>query len=282
MIGCSVACHYCPQKALSKAYRNRTWVQAPGSISTPTSPTTSAPVSGKATRKATRQMSMQTLTRCIAKLPADVEVHFTGYSEPALNPQLVEMVEHVLTRGHRVVMATTLHGLSLNDLQRLLDSDLHAFSVHLLSEANGEPRTSDHELLDKLALIKASTRKVPLRFYGTRLDPDIKALVGDSDQLHWLTSHTRAGNVSGANQLTPPRLQGRLACRRLFQQVLLPNGDVSLCCMDYSLRHVLGNLLQQEYAALFKGPAFKAVLAGLKDDNADTLCRSCDKHAYAI
>jgi len=28
---------------------------------------------------------------------------------------------------------------------------------------------------------------------------------------------------------------------------LLPNGDISLCCMDYSLDHILGNLFTQEY-----------------------------------
>ena len=28
---------------------------------------------------------------------------------------------------------------------------------------------------------------------------------------------------------------------------LLPNGDVSLCCMDYGLDNIIGNLDQQSY-----------------------------------
>ena len=28
---------------------------------------------------------------------------------------------------------------------------------------------------------------------------------------------------------------------------MLPNGDVSLCCMDYSLSYIIGNMFEQEY-----------------------------------
>ena len=34
---------------------------------------------------------------------------------------------------------------------------------------------------------------------------------------------------------------------KLYHNVVLPNGDVSLCCMDYGLEHIIGNLLDQEY-----------------------------------
>src|SRR5207247_553993 len=60
--------------------------------------------------------------------------------------------------------------------------------------------------------------------------------------------------------------------------VLLPNGDVVLCCMDYSLKHRLGNLLQQSYEDLFLSPE----LARLRVENARpgfskcTLCKSCE------
>ncbi|MER9007171.1 SPASM domain-containing protein [Mesorhizobium sp. M0862] len=41
---------------------------------------------------------------------------------------------------------------------------------------------------------------------------------------------------------------------RQYRNVLLPNGDVTLCCTDFERRHVLGNLLRDEYADLFEGP----------------------------
>ena len=55
--------------------------------------------------------------------------------------------------------------------------------------------------------------------------------------------------------------------------VLLPNGDVILCCMDYGLKNVLGNLLSMDYDELFRGPAFRKVCAGFKDPSLKTLCQ---------
>ena len=34
---------------------------------------------------------------------------------------------------------------------------------------------------------------------------------------------------------------------KVYHNVLLPNGDMTLCCMDYGLKHILGNLYKQEY-----------------------------------
>ena len=34
---------------------------------------------------------------------------------------------------------------------------------------------------------------------------------------------------------------------KLYHNVMLPNGDVSLCCMDYGLEYILGNLFEQTY-----------------------------------
>ena len=33
----------------------------------------------------------------------------------------------------------------------------------------------------------------------------------------------------------------------LYHNVLMPNGDVSLCCMDYGLDNIIGNLDNQSY-----------------------------------
>ena len=37
----------------------------------------------------------------------------------------------------------------------------------------------------------------------------------------------------------------------------LPNGDVLLCCVDYAMKHVLGNLREQDYASLFEGEQYR-------------------------
>jgi hypothetical protein len=57
--------------------------------------------------------------------------------------------------------------------------------------------------------------------------------------------------------------------------VLLPNGDVYLCCMDYSLKHKLGNLLTTDYYDLFG-------LIDLRTSNMQyrcdgSICRNCSR-----
>ncbi len=58
--------------------------------------------------------------------------------------------------------------------------------------------------------------------------------------------------------------------------VLLPNGDVALCCMDYSLAHVLGNLRDMPHRELYKGDAFQKILLALKDESMALICRKCE------
>lgn len=49
------------------------------------------------------------------------------------------------------------------------------------------------------------------------------------------------------------------------QNVVLPNGDVYLCCMDYGLKHKLGNLLQTNFNDLKRVEDYD-------------LCRKCEKY----
>ncbi|MSP02289.1 MAG: hypothetical protein EXR07_14745 [Acetobacteraceae bacterium] len=59
---------------------------------------------------------------------------------------------------------------------------------------------------------------------------------------------------------------------------MLPNGDVVLCCMDYSRRHVLGNLLAQDYADLFTGREMGRIRVramGAAGDDGELICRKC-------
>jgi hypothetical protein len=71
----------------------------------------------------------------------------------------------------------------------------------------------------------------------------------------------RAGNLVGEAQLKPELTEvmdevktvfrnDKRTCgciEDLYHNILLPNGDVSLCCMDYNLEEILGNLYTQEY-----------------------------------
>ena len=89
----------------------------------------------------------------------------------------------------------------------------------------------------------------------------------------WPTPHIpnfwdRAGNLVGEATIKPTlqklmnRVQsapkkGPSTCgciEHLYHNVVLPNGEVSLCCMDYSLEKILGNILYEEYDGIMPSP----------------------------
>ncbi|TGR16402.1 radical SAM protein, partial [Mesorhizobium sp. M8A.F.Ca.ET.202.01.1.1] len=71
---------------------------------------------------------------------------------------------------------------------------------------------------------------------------------------------------------------GALTCvdARQYRNVLLPNGDVTLCSMDFERRHVLGNLLYEGYSALFEKPVFREIVDRMNGADGFLLCRMCE------
>lgn len=84
-------------------------------------------------------------------------------------------------------------------------------------------------------------------------------------------------------KLAIPRKTGVLKCTSctddLNHNVLMPNGDVLLCCMDYDQKHVIGELNTMKYQQLFTSKEYIRIRAGLRDESIDILCRNCEVSA---
>ena len=84
------------------------------------------------------------------------------------------------------------------------------------------------------------------------------------------TMNTRAGYLSkeGIQAGHPPvSHKGQVICGRdehIYNNVLLPNGDVVLCCQDFGLKHILGNIFENPYEKIIPAPFAPY-----------ELCRSC-------
>jgi hypothetical protein len=76
--------------------------------------------------------------------------------------------------------------------------------------------------------------------------------------------------------------KGHLYCLRHQQHayVVLPEGITILCCMDYGLKHILGNLSTQSYQSIHQSPTNELISKGLKDESLDILCRNCFDARY--
>ncbi len=245
-VGCTVNCRFCPQKTLLRAYKSPT-----------------------------RNLSLDDFQKALDKLPEGTIVIFSGFSEPFLNKDCARMVLCAAKRGHPVSIFTTGTGLSVEDLERIQDIPFSAFPhggfVLHLADAEGHAKiTVDDGYLRLLrAIKKAAIQDLRLRTMGT-LHPDIEPIFPARD-VKRQSMHDRAGYLT-AEGVTVERevqsLKGAAAfCGRdehVYNNVMLPNGDVVLCCQDFGLRHVLGNLLRDEYSQLV--PPLLATY---------DLCRSC-------
>jgi len=248
-IGCPVGCRYCPQPALIKAYRRRSAVLT---------------------------MNLGIFEACLKKMPADVDVHFSGFGEPWAAPDCTKMVLLAHQKRHRIGVFTTLKGMTTADFKQLEPLPFKSFEIHLPCDEEIENIRIDDDYLKLLNLFMQSDMKIGYHVQGKKLHHRLSDIMRDQ-KIQVNQPNTRAGNITVPGSSFFKKKKGRIGCMRgLRQNVLLPNGDVVLCCMDYGLKHLLGNLLEQDYDSLFDGPEFKRVSQGMDEEDDDILCRYCD------
>lgn len=256
-IGCGVLCSYCPQVTIGQAYKK---VDGPS------------------------RMTLEIFKACIDKLPADVTVDFTGFYEPFLNPQCTDMLLYAAERGLSVRLSTTVMGLEPKEIDRFRDIGFVKFAVHLPDTKQLTRIVVDERYLAALArLTEAGISNIGYHVHEGQEGPEavheqVDALLAARNiepENRWI--NTRAGNIESEGKRAPDRLVGELeVCSRIYQNVLLPSGDVALCCMDWDLKHMIGNLLESSYESLFESAEFKTVMRGYRDDRIDILCRGCE------
>lgn len=248
-IGCKNSCSYCPQEKFIKAYRERSDIFS---------------------------LNFDAFKACIDKIPKYVVVHFAGMCEPWQNPECTKMILYTYKNGHKTRVDTTLVGVREEDVALLEAIHFDHFAVHLPSKDGYETINVDERYLRLLNKISKSKIKIRYHFHGTAVNPVVESILKGRDIKNGRLV-TRAGNLA-ADYITPAqKKEGPLAClRKLRNNILLPNGDVILCCMDWGLQNVLGNLLVSDYKSLFKSSVFCRIKKELRLRNSDIICRYCN------
>lgn len=88
--------------------------------------------------------------------------------------------------------------------------------------------------------------------------------------------HNWAGEIS---TVQPRRKWHKIGCSMLMKQmVLLPNGDITVCCSDLNSKGVVGNVMQQDIVSIYKSRErmnyLERLLKGRKSELA--LCSNCE------
>ncbi len=246
-VGCSNLCDHCPQSSITHAY---------------------GPHLGE------RMMSLDTFKSCLDKLPASTIIDFSGMSEPWLNPNCTSMLLYAHEKGHPISVYTTLVGWTERDLNLVQHIAFQEFVVHLAAADGADKIKTGPVYYELLKSVIKSIPNVHFVHLSAVPDPRALAIVGSAEH----KPLTTRGNLVPEKVLKPVgRYTGTITCvRSKGYTVLLPNGEVTLCCMDYGLKHKLGNLKQQDYPSLYESQEYKKILRGLEDPSEDILCRVCD------
>jgi radical SAM protein with 4Fe4S-binding SPASM domain len=277
MVGCPLVCTYCPQDKLNRNY----------------------PVDSK------KFLSLESFSKVLKKIPPDTVINFCGYSEPFSNPDCLSLITHAASQKFTIFMHTTLQGASpeaVYELCKLYTNDtIRKFVIHLPDGHNnmrGFEMSHDYRYaiekvvqLENIQLMTMSADGIihseVYDFLHSLKSKDIMNKLPDG----WRAIR-RAGNLKerkiDVNTLTPKvKISESITCGYTpfyDHNVLMPNGDVILCCMDYGQKHIFGNLLTDSYEDLFRSKEF----LGLMEVNRSatysdkSLCKKCEKANYQV
>ena len=241
--GCIVDCAFCPQRTLVDAYTGD------------------------------KMMSMENFKLAVDKLPKEIRVTFAGFTEPWLNRDCSNMVLYAHEKGHPVSVFTTGIGMSVEDVKKIKNIPFAGgpnggFCLHLPDNERIAKHPISKKYLEVLEYIKSIRHEIK-GFYVMSMGPvhdDVKHIFSSA---HTPEMWSRAGNLLGEAIIKPElaKIKDRfksiyhgeknMTCNcdeRLYHNVMLPNGDVSLCCMDYGLKYIIGNLYKQDYEDIIPKP----------------------------
>ncbi|NHJ41032.1 MAG: hypothetical protein FK731_13455, partial [Asgard group archaeon] len=213
-----------------------------------------------------KNLSFNNFKKIIDKLPSDVIIDFTGFSEPFLNIHTYSMMHYSIKNSRQLIVNTTLLGTGYEPT--IFDNYMKEVCIHV-------PDQKFFKVKDELSWIGRYKRFRNIRQANklialSRPSNMIIDIIGDD---YIIIKHlSRAGNLFERS-----KNENKFECKNSFlHNVMLPNGDVVVCCMDYSLKHKLGNLIYDDYESLHNSETIKLLKEAKNNSNIDCICRYCE------
>lgn len=252
-IGCPLNCHYCPQEKLIKKYIGKFG-------------------------KDKLQMSFEDFKTCLSKIMPNAGIVIGGMVEPFVNKDCARMLKYAYEKGFSISIDTTLQGMTEKDFEIIKDINFEHFQLHIPDEEGNANFKITDEYLMLLNKVNTHFNITGYSCHGTvhHLVKDIL----DKDTFLFDKMMNRAGNLD-YDELPVYNHKGFIECNSGSDKItgwnfdVLPNGTVILCCMDYSMDHILGNLVEQDWEEIVAAEEFQKIEEGMFDENISLLCRKC-------
>ena len=238
-IGCPINCLDCPQALLRSRYH------------------------GKA------DLDFEDYKAAIDKVPAGTRIDFSGMCEPFVNRSCTDMILYAAGKGYPLALYTTLQGSTLEDCERLCDVHFDVVTIHL-PDCDGR---SHFNITDEYLEALRSWNCDNYSCHG-RIDDRVRPYLKQRNLITYM--HDRAGNVEHRGHISISQDKD-LWCitsgKDMNHNVLLPDGTVIMCCMDYGMTGVFGNLFTQTYEEVINSPEARAMRETLT--SGESICRHC-------
>jgi len=258
--GCSVNCSYCPHSTLHKA-------------------------------SSEKYMSLETFKLILDKIPREVGLVFAGFCDPLQYDKLTEVIEYSFSKGHRLNIATTLPEDYPENIELFFNEKywagrcLHLRDEFMSYKTNSEQYYNNVDRFFSQMKQQYSSNNIIVdnrfSFLGKVIDSRLKELIEKNNLKHLYEvciPHTR---IDAPIKYDSPRqnkgLSGKIYCSvGLYRrQMITPDGDVVLCCMDVKKQHVLGNLLTGSYEDIYNSENYNKFLRGFNNEADSIICRDC-------
>ncbi|MCQ5142940.1 radical SAM/SPASM domain-containing protein [Enterocloster bolteae] len=258
-IGCSVNCRYCPQKTLLDSYF-------------------------KKDKKRKSELSFEEYKKILGKLPKNTLIEWAGFVEPFFNPFASDMMVYTYEAGFEQTLFTTLVNMKESDFEKIKEIPFKIVCLHT-PDAHGYANIPVTDNYIKLLGNVVNTKNKQGNPFITTANcqstphPDILPITSGKIKIYCELSD-RAGSVDDKEgKVEHFHKTGRIWCDRsdgLNHNVLLPDGTVVLCCNDFGLKHVIGNLLSDDYDSLMKSKMMRQIKRALTvDERIPVICRNC-------
>jgi len=179
------------------------------------------------------------------------------------------MILYAAMKGFPLALYTTLQGATLEDWEKLKLIQYEVVTIHIPDkDGRGHFKVTD-EYLELLRLWDCDNYSC----HG-RIDDRVIPYLKGRNMITYM--HDRAGNVEDRPHLSIS-LNRNLYCitsgTAMDHNVLLPNGDVLMCCMDYGMTGVFGNLFEQSYDEVIHSEEAERMRDTL--NRGESICRHC-------
>jgi radical SAM protein with 4Fe4S-binding SPASM domain len=238
-IGCPIACNNCPQDILCERYSGQEYI------------------------------TLSDFKDMLKTVPTDYMIVFSGYAEPFLNINCTDMILYAHEKGYRVGLYTTMVGMSLeNDWERIKHIPFLPLVIHIPTKDGGENINVDEEYFKKLKTIKPHNYSA----HG-EIDEEIKKHMFNAYIMGEEQVHDRAGLVGNGKRTTNNK--GEIFCITDLQHpVLVPNGDLYVCCQDFGLTERIGNLHEKPFMEIMVDEPIKNLRKRMACGEAE-MCSKC-------